>query len=435
MHTTKIIILKTELSLTAGFLQSAEKFRGKFPRQFWLMFWGMLISTIGSSMVWPFLMIYLSERLGLPLTAAASLMTINAVSGILSAFVAGPLIDRAGRKWMMVLSLLAYGLVYLLYTQINSYGMAALLMVLSGVINPLYRVAADAMMADLIPPDQRADGYALMRMSSNLGIAIGPAIGGFVAVISYNYAFFLAAAGMSAYAVLMALRARETLPETEAAAGVPAPARARTAAFTLGGYRQVFADRPFLSFIAAFTLTQMCAALIWVLLSVHAKHNYGLPENLYGFIPITNAIMVVALQALVTSRTKRFQPLPVLALGSLFYAVAAASVAFGAGFWAFWTSMVIMTVGELMLMPTSTTYTANLAPTHMRGRYMSIYGLTWGVAQAIGPLTGGFLSDSYGPAAPWLFGGAAGAVAVTAFVVLGMRAASRKTDQAKISAD
>lgn len=67
-------------------------------------------------------------------------------------------------------------------------------------------------------------------------------------------------------------------------------------------------------------------------------------------------------------------------------------------------------------MPTSTTYTADLAPAHMRGRYMSVYSLTWGIAQGIAPLAGGLLADQVSPSAPWLAGGAAGLLAVAAFV-------------------
>jgi predicted MFS family arabinose efflux permease len=84
--------------------------------------------------------------------------------------------------------------------------------------------------------------------------------------------------------------------------------------------------------------------------------------------------------------------------------------------------MVIMTCGELIIMPTSTTYVANLAPVDMRGRYMSLYSLTWQVAQGIGPLTGGYLSDHFGPSAPWFEGGVAATLAVTAFVWLAARA-------------
>jgi MFS family permease len=176
-------------------------------------------------------------------------------------------------------------------------------------------------------------------------------------------------------------------------------------------------------------MNQFCAALIWVLLSVYSKTHFGVPENQYGLIPATNAIMVVLFQALVTRRTKKFPPLPVLAVGSFIYTLAVTSIAFGTGFWSFWTSMIVMTIGELMLMPTSSTYTANMAPADMRGRYMSIYGLTWAVAQGLGPLFGGILSDNISPRAPWFGGGVFGLVAVTAFVALSIQAvkASRST--------
>jgi len=392
---------------------------GKYPPQFWLMFWGMLISTVGSSMVWPFLMIYVSEKLGLPLTAAASLMTVNSTVALLSAFVAGPIIDRAGRKWIMALSLFGLGAVYFFYAQASTYALTALLMAGMGFFNPLYRVGGDAMVADLIPPDERADAYALLRMANNVGISIGPAIGGFAAATSYNFAFLGAASGLCLYAVLLAFFARETLPRLT---GSPIPAGAARLAEMpgekLGGFVRVFADRPFRAFIIAFTLNQVCAALIWVLLSAHVKLNFGLPENLYGFIPMTNAVMVVVFQAAVTRQTRRHAPLPVLALGSLLYGLAAASVALGRGFWGFWASMVILTAGELMLMPTASTYAANRAPADMRGRYMAIFGLTWYMAQGAGPLAGGILSDNLGPSAPWLMGGAAGLAAALAFLWL-----------------
>ena len=149
-------------------------FNFDFPRQFWLMFLGMLISTIGSSMIWPFLMIYVSERLGLPLTFTAMLLTLNSIMGLISSFIAGPIIDRLGRKWVMVGSLLLNGVGFLLIVQAHSLLAFALIMGLQGAVNPLFRVGGDAMMADLIPAAERADAYSLMRLSNNVGVAIGP---------------------------------------------------------------------------------------------------------------------------------------------------------------------------------------------------------------------------------------------------------------------
>jgi len=384
-----------------------------YPRQFWLLFAGMLISTLGASMVWPFLMIYVSGKLKLPLTQVASLMTLNAGMGLLFSFLAGPVTDRAGRKWVMVVSLGMNALAYLLMSQANTFSAFAVLMALSGAFNPLYRVGADAMMADMIPPERRTDAYALMRTSNNLGVAVGPAIGGILASISYTFAFLAGAAGLAIYAILVAFFAHETLP--------PLAVTAKPPREKFGGYGRIFRDRPFMGFAVAFTLTQVCAALIWVLLGVYAKENYQMPESLYGLIPMTNALMVVFLQLPVTMLTRRFPALRVLAVGSLFYAIGVGSVALGQGFWGFWLSMIILTFGELMMSPTATAYAANLAPANMRGRYMGIYGMTWGVAAGIGPVVGGYLNDNYGPVTIWYGGFLFGLASVCGFWLMSRR--------------
>ena len=394
-------------------LNRLRRLQNQYPRQFWLLFWGLLISTTGASMIWPFLMIYVSERLALPLASVASLMTLNAVMGLIFAFIAGPITDRLGRKWVMVISLSINGIVYLFMSHASTLPGFAILMAMSGAFNPLYRVGADAMMADLIPSEQRIDAYSLLRMSNNIGVAMGPVIGGFIAAISYSTAFYIAAAGMLTYSLLVALLAAETLPARDEAA--------RLKKERFGGYDKVLRDREFVSFSAVFTLTQICAALIWVLLAVYAKRNYQVPESQYGFIPMTNALMVVFLQVAVTQMTKRRPPLRMLALGTLLYAIGVGSVALGTGFWSFLVSMVILTVGELILTPTATTLAANLAPPDMRGRYMSLYGLTWGAASGIGPVLGGLLNDRVSPKAIWYGGFVIGMTSASLFLLLSRR--------------
>lgn len=391
-----------------------------YPRQFWLLFIGLLISTMGASMIWPFLMIYVSGRLNLPLGTTASLITLNAGMGLIFSFIAGPIIDRFGRKWVMALSLAVNGVGFLLMGHANTLPAFAAIMALQGAFNPLYRVGADAMMADLIPKDRRVDAYSLLRMGNNIGVSIGPALGGVIATLSYSLAFYIAAGGMLIYSVLVTIFAVETLPQR--AAGEPHPKE------RFGGYGQILSDRPFMSFVVAFTLNQLCAAMIWVLLGVYAKQNYNVPENLYGLIPTTNALMVVLFQVWVTSRVKRYPPLKALAFGAIFYAVGAGSIALGAGFWGFWLSMVITTVGELIMSPTATTLVANLAPADMRGRYMSLYGLTWGVSLGVGPLLGGILSDQFGPHSIWYGGAIIGLMSVVTFTILAQRA-SRTASQ------
>ena len=279
-----------------------------YPRQYWVLFWGLLINSIGGGLWWPFLTIYMRERLAVPLTTITLLFTLNAVAGLAAMSVAGPAVDRFGRRFAMIIGLVANGSILLAMSAAQALPVWALLMLVQGFFNPFYRVGSDAMVADLIPPARRAGAYALLRMINNLGIAIGPAIGGFVIGVSYGLAFYIAAVANLLFVILIVLFVRETLPSRTAfpvhgsgaddGVQVDAPKRE-------GGYGPVLRDRPFVALCGVFVLATMPAAIMMMLLAVYAKENFGVPERQYGFIMATNAAMVVLLQYAVTRRARR----------------------------------------------------------------------------------------------------------------------------------
>ena len=393
-----------------GILTRARRATAGYPRQFWLLLCGLLVSAVGGSIVWPFMTIYLRQRFEVPLTTVTALFLLNSISGIAATTVAGPVVDRVGRKPAMVVSLAVSALTSAVMAVASTLEMWALLMIVGGAAGPLYRIGSNAMVADLVEEERRASAYALLRTIANLGIAIGPAIGGFVTGFSYALAFSIAAAADVVFTLLIALFLTETMPEVRASEDDGPQASA--------GYGRVLRDWPFLAFCASFTFTAACAILMMVLLPVYVKENFGVPESQYGFIMATNAAMVVGLQYGVTKLAERYKPLSVLVLGSLLYGIGVGSVALGSSFAAFWLSMVIMTVGEMLATPTGTTLTANLAPPDMRGRYMGIYGLTWGIGVGIGPVIGGLANDYIAPVAIWYTGLAMGLVATAGLLLL-----------------
>ncbi len=391
------------------------------------MFAGMLLSMLGASMVWPFLMIYVSERLQLPLAQVGALMSLRSLAGLTAVVVAGPVVDVYGRRGAMVASLFGAGVAYFFMGWADAWWQFAVLMALSGLFTPLYRVGGDAMLADLVPPEGRAEAYAVLRMANNIGVSVGPAVGGFLAAVSYRLTFSLAAAGFGAYALLLAVAARETLP----VGGRKTGAAVRQA---MVEYGMVLRDGRLRRFIGAFAFPQMVAAVMWVFLGVYLKQHFGIPEGRYGLIAATNAVMVVVFQYAVTRRVKNYHPLRVMAAGALFYAFGVGSVALGSAFGSFWGSMVVMTVGEMLLVPTAATYVANLAPTDKRGRYMGLYGMLWNVSSGIvGPL-GGWLNDEVSPRALWVgaaLWGALGSLVFLRLAGLSSSAVSRKTNSAR----
>lgn len=376
-------------------------------------------------MIWPFLVIYASNKLNMPLSTVATLISINAGTGLIASFVAGTLADKIGRKAVMVFSLTVNGIAYLLLINAVTYLHFAGLMVLIGLSNPLYQVGADAMLADMIPSEKRTDAYAINRIANNAAFALGPAMGGFLATRSYNLAFYGAALGFMTYSLLLFFQAKETLVITEHH-DTTTPLTGKE---VFKSYARVFQDKAYMTFVALISIGLIAPTLMWILMPVYAKTNYGIPEGLYGWIPTTNALMCVFVQYFVTRLTRRHKTLPVVGVGMLIYALGTGSVALMTGFWGFWLSMVILTFGELTLVPTASKYVADIAPADLRGRYMSMHWLGWGLARTLSPIIGGFLNDNVSPQAIWIGGLLIGLTSVLGIFIFNRISASQTAPQ------
>src|SRR5512147_899875 len=186
----------------------------EYPRQYWLMIIGIVLATAGGSMIWPFMLIYASGKLNLPLSTVATLISINAGTGLASSLLAGSLADGVGRKGVMNFSLVMTGLAYFLLMHAQTYLHFVGIMIMIGLSNPMYQVGADAMLADMIPSEKRTDAYAINRIANNAAFALGPSVGGFLAATSYDLAFIGASTGFLIYSVLLFLFARETLDKS-----------------------------------------------------------------------------------------------------------------------------------------------------------------------------------------------------------------------------
>lgn len=153
-------------------------------------------------------------------------------------------------------------------------------------------------------------------------------------------------------------------------------------------------------------------------LGVFLRDYRGLPEVGYGSLLSINAIIVVALQFWLTRRLEKQKPLLMMALGTFLYAIGFAMYAIVGGFSLFVAAMIVITIGEMVVAPFQQSLVASFAPEDMRGRYMAVSGLTWGIAFAIGPYFAGLILDSANPNMLWVISGLIGLLATAGFVVL-----------------
>jgi MFS family permease len=138
-----------------------------------------------------------------------------------------------------------------------------------------------------------------------------------------------------------------------------------------------------------------------------------------------NAIMVVGLQFWVTRKLSHISPLVVVALGTLFYAVGFGMYGFGGGMLYFAIGMVVITIGEMIVAPTGQALAARFAPEEMRGRYMALFGFSWALPFAFGPLIAGYITDHIDPNWVWYGCALLGAVAIAGYLALHARVGAR----------
>jgi MFS family permease len=396
-----------------------------YSRQFWILFIGQLVSAVGMSIIWPFMTIYVRERLNVSLTVVGLVLGANSMAGLLSQLVGGPAVDRFGRKIAMIISLGARAVLMLGLGLADSLTSFSVLILLSGFFGSLFSPALNSMVADIVEPEKRTEAYALMRMVANLGIAIGPAVGGFVATRSYLISFVCAAAASAIYFFITLVFIKETRPEV--AAGEHGSARAPS------GYGPVLRDFPFVLFCVSYAIMGIAYAQMMTIFPVYIKDQYLVPESRFGLIMATNAAMVVLFQYPVTRGLRRLALAPTLALGALFVSLGLGIVAFSTTFSMFLLSMVVVTIGELIFAPSSVAFVADLAPETMRGRYMGIFGMCFGLAFGVAPAIGGLINDHMGPVYIWRIMALVALFSGLAFLTIGGRTARESATSKPVS--
>jgi MFS family permease len=377
-------------------------------RRLLYLFVGRVLGSCGFSIVLPFLGLYLHDTRHVPMSAVGGVFFFAALAGALGQIVGGELSDSKGRKFVIVGSqlirvcaFLGLGLAVLVH---GPFLAIALLLCVSGFAGRMFEPPSGAMVADIATGERRAEYYGVIRIGSNLGWALGPALGGFLAALSYSSLFFFAAGVILTAAAVMAFKMGETSPHHRHRV---APAHVTPAVPELGpsssattgrGYpmRDLFrtlADPSFRLFCVVSLLLFTVMAQLISTLSVFAVESGGITKLQLGTLYSLNGLVVVFLQFPAVRATASLRLTTALVAGALLYGVGYGMMGVGTGFALLFTAMFVVSLGEIVATPPSLSLAANFADERSRGRYMGIYGLFNSFGWSIGPLVGGVLLD------------------------------------------
>ncbi|MEU0299147.1 MFS transporter [Streptomyces sp. NPDC006175] len=388
----------------AGLRKAAHETVAGLPREFWWLWTSTLVNRLGA-FVATFMALYLTLDRGYSASYAGLVASLHGLGGVVSSLGAGVMTDRLGRRPTMLIAQLSTAVsVAVLGFMVHPVAIAGVAFVV-GMASNASRPAVQAMMADIVRPEDRVRAFSLNYWAINLGFAVSSAGAGFIAEYSYLAGFLGEAALTMLCAVVVFLRVPESRPEAAPrAAGTRAPDDVRLGTVLRDGrYMGVVG----LSFLVALIFQQGYVGL------PVAMGTDGLSSSDFGTAIAVNGVLIVALQIPVTRFIQHRDPRRLLILSSLIAGYGFGLTAFAGSVGVYALTVCVWTLAEIVNAPTQTGIVVQLSPAHGRGRYQGMYTMSWSVAALVAPLMSGFVIDHYGAA--WLWGTCAVLGTVAAF--------------------
>lgn len=385
-----------------------SKFAG-LSRPAWVLFVGTFINRFGNFLS-IFLVLYLTAK-GYSVAVAGAALGVVGAGNLVGNVIGGSVADRLGRRDTIAFSMLGSGLSTILVPLAGNLVSLFILVGVVGVFAQIYQPATGAILLDVVPDDRRTTAFAIYRLAINLGMAVGPVVGGFISSRSYTWLFLGDAFSSLAYCGIAFIMLPETGPRaTTNREALDKEGRQRE------GYRSIIGnDIPFLLFLcgivsAAYIYIQSTATL-----PLQVRDS-GLPNSCYGLLLGINAAVVVVCELPITHLVKDLPPAIVISGGMGLMGV-------GFGFTALANSpeflvltVLTWTLGEMIMMPSAFAYPGRFAPAQLRARYQGSFGLAQGLSTSIGPVIGSYLY-SHSHALNWGVCGIAGIIGM-AFIIL-----------------
>ena len=392
-----------------------KKIYREFPRKFWMVVAVSFIDRVGGTLLFPFFSLYITQKFGVGMTQAGLVLGLFSIFGLFGGMIGGALTDKFGRRKLIIFGLVFSAVSTLSLGMINEFTALLPLAVVIGLLSDIAGPAHQAMIADILPEKQRQEGFGVLRVVGNMAWMVGPTIGGFVANKSFFMLFVIDAVVSCLVAGLFFLFIPETRPKGHV------EEEQKSVLETFKGYGVVMRDLAFMAFLVAGMLMGMVYQQMYNSLSVYLRDYHGIAPQGYGFLLTASAIIVILFQFWMTRMIKVRPPFLMMALGTVFYMFGFGMFGFVSAYWLFVLAMVVITIGEMIVIPTMQALAANFAPEAMRGRYMAVFGVVWMIPATIGPGAAGVILDNYDPNLLWYIGGVLCMISALGFCALHLK--------------
>jgi MFS family permease len=347
------------------------------PRPVWNLAFATFVNRAGT-MVLPFLVIYLTRHLGFSTVHAGYILALYGIGALITAPTAGHLCDRYGAVRIMEISIFANGILLLVLPFITHHVAVTIAIFVLAIFAEMFRPASMAAVTQFVTAEQRKPAYALSRLAINLGMSIGPALGGFLATVSYNWLFCIDGATSILAGILLVIAALPNQPRHKQPKSADQSIEASS----------IFHDSRLILFLLsvipiAFVFFQHISAM-----PLYMVRDLKMSEKIYGLMFTLNTLLIVVLELPINLATVHWSSRKSLVLGTILTAIGFGGLAFATNITTVMMTVIVWTFGEMILFPAMSAYVAHIAPPHKQGIYMGFYVMTFGIGFTLAPWGG-----------------------------------------------
>ncbi|HJR78752.1 MAG TPA: MFS transporter [Anaerolineales bacterium] len=394
-------------------LTRIKKFYNEFPHLFWVIVGTLFIDAIGSTLLFPFFALYITRKFGVGMTEAGILLGMSSLFGLIGSMIGGALTDRFGRRRLILFGLIFSALSSLLFGLAWDVKILYFLVIFVGLLSRIANPAYDAMLADIVPEAKRQEAFGITRVAFNYAWIFGTALGGLIAARSF-LALFLIDAGLSLFVASILF---VFLPETQAAVHREEK-KSESLLKTASGYGTILRDLGYMSFTIAGMIVLIIYQQQYSSLPVYLQNLHNIDSRSYGIMLAISGLEVVLFQIWISRVIRKYPPFLMMMLGSLFFMAGFTMIGIVRSLGFFTLAIIIATIGEMILFPTTKALAISFARDDMRGRYMAVYDLSWTLPATVGPAAAGLILDNYNPNLLWYIGGLLCTIAAIGFCYL-----------------
>lgn len=362
-----------------------ESFKG-LSKEVWLLAFVMLINRMGA-MLLPFMTMYMTSALNFSLAEAGLVMGAYGTGSIVGAYLGGVLTDKYNYYHVQLWSLVGGALFLFCIPLLSSvYSLSACVLVFS-LISDMLRPANSVAISTYSTSENRVRSFSLMRLSINLGFAIGPAMGGFIAG-TWGYSWIFAFDGITC--LLAAALILKYLPYKTDNSKI---SEDNELAPSLSAYK----DTKYLLFIVMVMLYGILFFQLFTTVPVFMKKISGFNEYTIGLLMALNGLLIVIFEMPLIQRLEKIsRPFRLVGWGFYFLSVSFLLLILGPGSVALTLSyIVLITMSEMLSMPFMLNFAVSRSSKQRQGQYMALYSMGYGMAHIIAPTASMMIAEIF----------------------------------------